>query len=84
MFYSTDETADSDTAQPSNDDTAVDDIDVDDIATDGAYAVESEATDDHVAEQPVPVADIQSAVHDCTKPIGPPGIFFPKTACMNC
>jgi len=80
-LYSTNEAADSDTTQPSNDETAVDDIDVHDIATDGAVEDESDdsnmdATD--AAEQPLPVPVIQSAVQDCTKPIGPPGNFFSK------
>ena len=80
-MYSTNEAADSDTTQPSNDETAVDDIDVHDIATDGAVEDESDdsnmdATD--AAEQPLPVPVIQSAVQDCTKPTGPPGNFFSK------
>jgi len=31
------------------------------------------ATDDVDAEQALPVPDIQSAVQDCKKPVGPPG-----------
>jgi len=54
----------------------VDDIDVDDIVTDSAVEDDSNMDDIDVAEQPLLVPDIRSAVQDYKKPNGPSGNRF--------